>query len=286
MRDFSDDTRHLSLNTATLGHMMDGQGAGWSPEQVVDACAERGYGGICFWRREVEGRAHAIGEYARAAGLAVTGLCRTPFLIGPLAASSPAASLDDCRRAIDTTAELGAMALTMTVGGIVPGTHSMTDSLATARDMIAALLPHAEDAGVDLALEPLHPVYGGNRSCLVRVADAIDILQALAHDRLLLAVDVYHVWWDLSLSDALSRIDGDRIASYHLCDWLADTQDVLTDRGMMGDGVADLPKIRAAVEATGFQGYNEVEIFSVNNWWRRDPDEVLDVCLERYRTVC
>ena len=94
------------------------------------------------------------------------------------------------------------------------------------------------------------------------------------------AVDVYHVWWDLGLAEQLQRLGGHRIAGYHLCDWLADTTDVLLDRGMMGDGVADLKHIFEAVEGAGYHGYCEVEIFSANNWSQRDPNEVLDICLD------
>ena len=93
-------------------------------------------------------------------------------------------------------------------------------------------------------------------------------------------------WWDLSLGPELRRLGGERIAGYHLCDWLADTTDVLLDRGMMGDGVADLRRIRRAVEGAGYSGLCEVEIFSATNWWKRGPEEVLDTIVERFRTVC
>jgi sugar phosphate isomerase/epimerase len=105
-------------------------------------------------------------------------------------------------------------------------------------------------------------------------------------DNVGIAVDVYHVWWDTSLAAELKRAGPGRIFGYHVCDWLAETRDVLLDRGMMGDGVADLKAIRAAVEAAGYDGPCEVEIFSANHWWKRDPGEVLDTCVERYRTVC
>jgi sugar phosphate isomerase/epimerase len=120
----------------------------------------------------------------------------------------------------------------------------------------------------------------------VTVRDAIDMVEAVGHSAVTIAIDVYHVWWDLSLGQQLLRLGGDRIAGYHLCDWLADTRDVLLDRGMMGDGVADLRELRTAVESTGYRGYCEVEIFSAENWWKRDPAEVLDICLERFKTVC
>lgn len=286
LRDFSADHSALALNTATLGHNVEGHGAGWSPERVIDACASRGFGGIVFWRREVGNRAVEIGNRVRAAGLEVCGLCRSPFLVGPLAPTSRQQVMDDFHASIDMASELGAACLTICVGGVVEGSHSMSESLKQVRDIIAEAAPHAARGNVRLALEPLHPVYGGNRSCLVTVRDAISLCEDIGHPALGIAVDVYHVWWDLSLAAELRRLGGDRIAGYHLCDWMADTQDVLLDRGMMGDGVADLKSIRAAVEGAGYRGYCEVEIFSARNWWTRDPDEVLDVCLDRFRTVC
>ncbi|MEP3435260.1 MAG: sugar phosphate isomerase/epimerase family protein [Hoeflea sp.] len=286
MRDFSHDHSMLALNTATLGHNLEGHGAGWSPEQVIEACAERGLGGITFWRREIGRRAIEIGDRVRGAGMQVAGLCRTPFLTGPLAPPNRQAIIDDFKASIEMAHELGAPVLTIVTGGVIEGSHSITESLSRVQELVAAMAPVAADANVVLALEPLNPVYGGNRSCLVTVRDAIDMCQAIGADNVQIAIDVYHVWWDTSLAAELKRAGKGRIAGYHLCDWLADTTDVQLDRGMMGDGVADLRQIRAAVEATGYDGYCEVEIFSAANWWKRPPGEVLDTIVERFRAVC
>jgi len=285
MRDFSNDLSALSLNTATLGHNVEGAGAGWSPERVIDACAEHGIAGVVFWRREIGTRAAEIGAHARAAGVRVDGLCRAPFLVGPLAPSDRRAVMDDLRAAIDMTAELGAPVLTIVTGGVEPGTKGVTESFALVADRVAEAAPHAAERGVRLALEPLHPAYAGDRSCLTTTRDALDLCDAIGAPNLGVAIDVYHVWWDTDLPRQLARA-GERIYGYHLCDWLAETRDILLDRGMMGDGVADLRGIRGAVEAAGYAGPCEVEIFSAANWWRRDPDDVLETIVARYRTVC
>lgn len=285
MRDFSRDHSALALNTASLGHNIEGRGAGWEPGRVIDACAARGFGSIVFWRREIGLRALEIGDRARAAGLAVAGLCRTPFLVGADALDR-AAVLDEAKASIDMTASLGAAVLTIVVGGIHPGTKGTVESLRIVADRVADLVPYAAERHVKLALEPLNPVYAGNRSCLTTVRDAVDICAMVDMPNLGLAVDIYHVWWDSDLDAQLQRAGKDRIFGYHLCDWLADTQDVLLDRGMMGDGVADLKAIRASVEGAGYAGPCEVEIFSANNWWKRDPGDVLDVMVERFRTLC
>ncbi|MFT8958566.1 MAG: TIM barrel protein, partial [Gluconobacter oxydans] len=166
MRDFTHDHSALALNTATLGHNMPGAGAGWSAEQTIDACAERGIGGIVFWRPELQGRAAAIGQHARAAGVSVVGLCRSPFLVGPLTPQGRQAVVDDFRRSIDETADLGGKILTIVVGGVEPGTKGIRESLGIVTDRLSAVLDYAAERGVKLALEPLHPMYGGDRSCL------------------------------------------------------------------------------------------------------------------------
>lgn len=286
MRDFSNDHSMLALNTATLGHNVDGYGAGWTSEQVIDACAERGFGGIVFWRREIGSRSVKLGDRVRAAGMQVVGLCRTPFLTGPLASPTRAEIMDDFRASIDMAAGLQAPVLTIVTGGVEPGTLGLTESLKLVADRVAEAAPYAAERNVKLALEPLHPVYGGDRSCLVSVRDAVNLCETINHPNVGIAVDVYHVWWDLTLGAELKRAGSRRIFGYHLCDWLAETRDVLLDRGMMGDGVADLKAIRKAVEDAGYSGPCEVEIFSANDWWRRDPGEVLDICVERFRTVC
>ncbi|MBS1091154.1 sugar phosphate isomerase/epimerase [Gluconobacter sp. Dm-74] len=285
MRDFTHDHSALALNTATLGHNVPGAGAGWSAERTIDACAERGIGGIVFWRPELQGRAASIGRYARAAGVSVVGLCRSPFLVGPLAPQGRQAVVDDFRRSIDETAELGGEILTIVVGGVEPSTKGVRESLGIVTDRLSAVLDYAADRGVKLALEPLHPMYGGDRSCLPTVRDALDICDVLNSETLGVAVDVYHVWWDTDLPRQLERA-GTRIMGFHLCDWLVPTTDFLLDRGMMGDGVADLKALRAGVERAGYAGFCEVEIFSANNWWKRDPAEVLDVMIQRFRDIC
>jgi len=282
MRDVSNDHSTLALNTATLGHNLDGHGAGWSPERIIDACAARGMAGIVFWRREIGTRAVEIGDRVRAAGMGVVGLCRTPYLVG---SGTPGQMLDEVKASIDMAAGLGAPVLTIVSGGTEPGTKGVIESQKLLADRIAAVAGFAAERGVKLALEPLNPMFGGNRSCVFTVADALAVCDAVAADNVGIAVDVYHVWWDRTLPAACAAA-GPRILGLHLCDWLEDTADMLLDRGMMGDGVADLRGIRRAVEDAGYAGPCEVEVFSRDNWWKRDPDDVLDTMVARFRSVC
>ena len=170
------------------------------------------------------------------------------------------------------------------------GKPSHTDiglARAQVHDGIAATLDYARGVGMPLAIEPLHPMQAAERACVNTLEQALDICDALDPGRsgaLGVALDVYHVWWDPKLADQIVRAGGDRLLAYHVCDWLVPTRDLLNDRGMMGDGIVELRKIRALVEAAGYTGHVEVEIFS-DAWWSRPADEVLDTCVARYRTV-
>lgn len=282
MRDFSSDTSALALNTATLGHNLDGYGAGWPVERVIDACAAHGFGGIVFWRREIGSRAVVIGNRVREAGLEVSGLCRTPYLVG---SERPIAWLDETRASIDMAAALGTSVLTIVSGGTEPGTKGIAETQKILAERLAKVADHATECGVRLALEPLNPMFGGNRTCLMTVRDALNVCDLVGHEALGVAIDVYHVWWDSDLRESCAAA-GSRIVGYHLCDWLENTSDMLLDRGMMGDGVADLKGIREAVEAAGFAGPCEVEIFSRDTWWKTDPDILLETAVDRFKTMC
>jgi sugar phosphate isomerase/epimerase len=171
-------------------------------------------------------------------------------------------------------------------GGLPKGSKDLAGAHEQVRDGLAALLPHARDAGVPLAIEPLHPMYAADRACVNTLAHANDLCDELG-EGVGVAVDVYHVWWDPDLARQNARAGkAKKILAYHVCDWLVPTTDLMLDRGMMGDGVIDLKRIRAAIEQAGFNGAQEVEIFSASNWWKRPGKEVLAICADRFRTVC
>ena len=278
MRDFSGDTALLSLNTATVR-------AQWTLEQCIDGCARHGIGGIAPWRDKLdECGADRAARLIREAGLRVSGLCRGGMFPAATRAGRQAA-LDDNRRAVDDAATIGAECLILVVGGLPEGSKDIAGARMQVRDGIAALLDHSRAGGVPLAIEPLHPMYAADRACVNTLKQANDLCDALG-DGVGVAVDVYHVWWDPGLEAEIARAGAaGRILGFHVCDWLVPTTDLLLDRGMMGDGVIDIPKIRGWVEAAGYDGASEVEIFSQNDWWRRDADEVLATCIERHRTA-
>ena len=278
------DAGLLSLNTATVRKQ-------WTLPQIVDGCVRHGIRGISPWRDQVA--AAGLKESAqriRDSGLTVTGYCRGG-MFPAIDRESRRAAHDDNRRAVDEALTIGAPCLVLVVGGLPQDRDGIIRSkdLAGAREMvrdgIGDLLEYARGAGMPLAIEPLHPMYAADRACVNTMAHANDLCDELGAG-LGIAVDVYHVWWDPNLKSEIERAAGaspSRLLAYHICDWLVPTTDLLTDRGMMGDGVIDLPLIRSWMEACGYRGFHEVEIFSANNWWKRDADEVLAMCRVRHQ---
>ncbi len=280
------DSSLLSINTATLR-------AQWKLPEIVAGCARRGIRAIAPWRDQVA--AAGLKESAqriRDAGLTLSGYCRGG-MFPAIDRSRRRAALDDNKRAVDEARTLAAPCLVLVAGGLPTDDAGRPASkdLATAREMvrdgIGELLEYARPAGMPLAIEPLHPMYAADRACVNTMAHANDLCDELGTG-VGIAVDVYHVWWDPKLSGEIERAGAHpgRLLAFHICDWLVPTTDLLLDRGMMGDGVIDIPLIRSWMEAAGYRGAHEAEIFSASNWWKRDPDEVLLTCLERHRTVC
>lgn len=275
------DPNKASLNTATVRKR-------WDLAACIEGAARHGFAGISPWRDMLaECGVERAAKLIRDAGLRVSGLCRGGMFTAADAAGR-AAAIEDNKRAVDEAAAIGAVCLVMVVGGLPPGSRDIDGARQQVRDGLAAMLDYAKQQGMPIALEPLHPMYAADRACLSTLGQAIDLCEALDPDRtgaLGIALDVYHVWWDPNLAAGIRRAGRERLLAFHVCDWLVPTRDLLLDRGMMGDGVIDIAKIRAMVEATGFDGLYEVEIFSEQNWWQRDPDEVLEVIRERIAAV-
>ena len=291
MRDFSKDHDWLSINTATVRKQL---GAEVPVDRIIDQCAERGIRAISPWRDQVAAVGLAkVARQLKAHGMGLSGYCRGGFFPAPDAAGLKAA-LDDNRRAIDEAKTLDAPCLVLVVGalpGALEGKAAYTDigrARNEVRDGIAASLEYAREVGMPLAIEPLHPMQAADRACINTLEHALDLcdeLDAGKSGMLGVALDIYHVWWDPKLRQQIARAGRERLLAYHVCDWLTPTRDLLNDRGMMGDGVVELKKIRGWMEEAGYRGFSEVEIFSELDWWQRPGDEVLDTCIARHCSV-
>jgi sugar phosphate isomerase/epimerase len=276
MRDLAGHPELCAVNTATLGFQ--------APiAETIDAIAKAGFGGIAPWRREVEGQdVKAIAKHIRDAGLKVTGYCRSTYLTANTQAEF-LAGIADNYKALDDAATLGADSFMIVTGTLPQGSKDISAARAQVAEGLAMLCEYAQPRGVKIALEPLHPVYAVDRSCINLLSQALDLCDAIDAPNLGVCIDAYHVWWDPHLARDIARAaKSKRILGYHVSDWLSPTTDVLNDRGMMGDGVIDLKSIRGMVEDAGYTGLIEAEIFSSANWWKKPIEETLRVLKERF----
>ena len=266
------DTSKLCVHTITTKP--------WPIETAIDRFASHGVAGMTVWRDALAGRQiAATGQRIRDAGLSVVSLCRGGFFPAETEAGRQAA-IDDNRRAIDEAAALGAPLIVL-VCGAVPG-QPLEISRQQIQDGIETVLPQAAAAGVKLAVEPLHPMYADSRSAINTMQQANDICDAIDSPSVGVAVDVYHLWWDPHLQAEIQRCgEAGRIFAFHICDWRTPTEDLLNDRGLMGEGCISIRQIRGWVEEAGFGGFNEVEVFS-NRLWAGDQEEFLGRIVDAY----
>lgn len=265
------DLARLSLNQMTTQR--------WNLREAVDGCARAGIGWIGVWRDKLaEVGVEPGARLIRDAGLRVSGLCRGGMFPAPTTAERRE-RIDDTRRAIAAAAALGTDVLVL-VCGAAPD-KDIDAARQQIAEGIAAVADEAKAAGVLLAIEPLHPSFAATRSAITTLGEALDIAERLNHPSVQVAIDVYHLWWDPQLYAQIARAAG-RIAAYHVNDWLTSGGDPLTTRGMMGDGVIELRRIRQAVEGAGYRdGPIEVEIFNPT-YWAMPGDDVLSLMKERY----
>ena len=266
------DLARLSFNQIT--------GDRWTLAEAVDACAAHGIGWFAPWRQKVaELGAEESARRIADAGLRVSSLCRGGFFTAGGDADRRRAD-DDNRRAVEEAAILGTDVLVLVCGP--PRTRDLAEARAQIAGGIERLLPHAAEHGVRLGIEPLHPMMIGERSALVTLGEANDLVERFADPHLGVVVDVYHVFWDPRVDAELDRAAG-TVLGFHVCDWPADTKDTLLGRGLMGDGIIDIRALRERVEAGGYDGPIEVEVINPAVW-DLPRDELLGAVRERFAT--
>jgi sugar phosphate isomerase/epimerase len=267
------EIERLSLNQATV--------QGWSVAEAVDGCLRHGIPSIALWRHKIAetGLAECV-RLVREAGLQVSSVCRGGMFVAATA-EERRVRLEDNFRAVDEAAALQADSLVMVVGA------SVDVPIQAARQMVvdglAALVPYAEQRGVKIGLEPLHPMYAGDRSVLNTIDQALVMAVPYGPERVGVVLDVFHIWWDPTVLEQIERARG-RIFGFHVCDWLVPLPDVLLGRGMMGDGVIEIRRLREAVDRAGYSGPIEVEIFN-QKLWDTPGDVVLARMLERFEAL-
>lgn len=259
------DLHHATIHTFTTKP--------WTIDQCIDGYARHGFGGISVWRETVAG--HDLGRVRKKisdAGLNAVSLVRGGFFTGNSKEARAAAILEN-RSAIEDAEALG-LPMIVLVCGATPG-QIPSDNFLQIEQGLDEILPYAEAAGIKLAIEPLHPMYAGDRSAVCSLRDANDLVERYRHPLLGIAVDVFHVWWELDLQEQIDRCaEGGHLFAFHVCDFKPDMSHMLLDRGLPGEGVANVSVIDAWVRDAGFEGSTEVEIFS-HHYWAQDQDEFL-----------
>jgi sugar phosphate isomerase/epimerase len=254
----------------------------WKIEEAAKNFADAGVPAITVWRDALEGRdIRRTGQLLKDHGLNIVSLCRGGFFPN-VDKGKRVTSIDDNKTAIDEAAALGTDMVVLVCGA--DPRQSLDESRKQIQDGIMNLLPHAQALGVKLAIEPLHPMYADTRSAINTLAQANDMAEALKSPWVGVAVDVYHLWWDPSLEKEIKRCGANgNLFAFHVCDWNVPTTDMLNDRGLMGEGCIPVPTIRGWVEAAGFKGFCEVEIFS-NKFWKEDQSEFLKRIIKSYKS--
>ncbi|MFH8812657.1 sugar phosphate isomerase/epimerase family protein [Streptomyces hygroscopicus] len=268
----------LSLNQETIKQ--------WSLPELVEGCVKAGVTGVGLWREPVQRYGvRAAAELVRDAGLTVTSLCRGGFFTA-IDPERRAAALADNRAAVDEAAALGTGTLVLVSGGLPAGSRDLFAARERVADALARLAPYAADHGVRLAIEPLHPMYAADRCVVSTLGQALDLATRFPADQVGVVVDTYHLWWDDTVAAQIARAGaGGRIAAFQLADWITPLPEgVLLGRGQLGDGSVDFRWFRERVDATGFTGPIEVEIFNPD-LWARDGAEVLAEVVGRYREL-
>ncbi|QZY29633.1 sugar phosphate isomerase/epimerase family protein [Nocardioides coralli] len=263
----------LSLNQKTVDR--------WSLAEAVDACASHGLPAIGVWREPVAevGLDTAV-RMVQDAGLRVSSLCRGGFMTSPEAATRRERH-DDNRRALDEAAALGAPCLVVVPGGLPHGDRDLRAARGRVADAVEALVPHALETGVRLAIEPMHPIFAADRGVVSTLDQALAIAEPLPQAAVGVVVDTFHVWWEPGVEEQIARA-ADRVASYQVCEWITPLPpDALLSRGMMGDGHIDFHHLTSCVSATGYRGDVEVEIFNADVW-AADGHAVVDTLARRY----
>lgn len=270
------DLSRFSLNQETVKQ--------WSLPELAEGCAKAGVRRVGLWRAPVqEYGVERAARLMRDAGLAVTSLCRGGFLTAT-GRDERAAALADNRTAVDEAAALGTDTLVLVSGGLPAGSRDLPGARERIADALAELGPYAAERGVRLAVEPLHPMFASDRCVVSTLAQALDLAERFPADRVGVVVDTYHVWWDDTAGAQIARAGrSGRIAAFQLADWVTPLPaGVLLGRGQLGDGCVDLRGFREQVDAAGYSGAVEVEIFNPG-LWARDGAEVLAETVRRYR---
>ncbi len=253
-----------------------------STRETIELCARSGVPAVGLWRDETKelGIADTV-RLLDGLGVRASSLCRSGFVAPADSAAEWKRALDDNRAAIDEAAALGTEVLVFVAGGLADGSKDLAGARGRVADALEALAPYAQENGVRIAIEPLHPMYCADRAVISTLGQALELVKPFPETAVGVVVDTFHVWWDPQILETIAEAFG-RIVAFQVCDWITPLpQDVLLARGMMGDGHIDFASLTRAVTAAGYSGDVEVEIFN-HAVWESDPARIVRTTMRRY----
>lgn len=252
----------------------------WSLDECLKNYSAKGIGGISVWRNVIENQnLNDVNRRILDSGITPVSLVRGGFFTGKSEADRQKA-IDENKQCIDEAAAIGTD-LVVLVCGSTPG-FTIDDNIKMIEDGIQSVTEHAQKNNVRLGIEPLHPMYADIRSSVSSLRAANNMAERINSDYVGVTLDVFHIWWEEQLQQEIQRCaDLGKLFSFHICDWKTDMEDMLQDRGLMGEGIINVPQIRGWVEEAGFNGFNEIEIFS-KKYWAMDQHEFLDKMIDAY----
>jgi sugar phosphate isomerase/epimerase len=260
----------LSINQYTLRNS--------TIPQLLEDCAAERIPSVALWREKIaETGLDEVRKLLGDTGIKVSSLCRGGFFPASTL-DQQSKNLEENFRAVDEAAAIGAEVLVLVCGGIA--NRDIDRSREMVVEGIARLLPYAKQAGIKLGIEPLHPMFAADRSVIVSLSQANGIVELYKSRNLGVVIDVYHVWWDPAVYTEIARAAG-RIFGFHVNDWIVPLPDRLNGRGMMGDGVIEIRRLREAVNQAGYLGPVEIEIFN-EELWRLPGRELLRLAKDRF----
>jgi len=252
--------------------------------ELVSLYSKLGVPSISPWRSKFEEHnisTKTFNKLLDETGIEVNGVCFCGSY-GSKGKAGRQEQIDDNKKTIDFAVEIGAPSIVTLAGGLLADSKDLDYSRKFNMEALAEVLEYARQADVILGLEPLHPMYTADWSVVVSIKVANDWCDELG-EGIGIIVDVYHTWWDPDLEAEIQRAGQQkRIVAAHVSDWLVPTKDILLDRGIMGDGVIDIPQIRRWLEDSGFRGRYEVEIFS-NEYWQLEQEEYITLIKDRFQ---
>ncbi|ACI59635.1 Xylose isomerase domain protein TIM barrel (plasmid) [Rhizobium leguminosarum bv. trifolii WSM2304] len=251
----------------------------WNMPDAIEGYRRQGVSGIAVWRDKMyEYGVKRTARHLRDAGMWVPTFCATAWM-NQVDEDKFRSTLEENKRVLCDAAEVGAPNVVFVTGGPPQGTKDLHGFRSKMHDAIGELIGTARDVGIKIGIEPIHPMYAGDRHVINTMRQTNDLIDEFG-DILGIVADVYHCWWDPEFENELRRAGPDRILTFHYCDWLVPTRSWF-DRGMVGDGIIDIARYKRLLDEIGYKGPFELEIFSDLDWWKRDPDETVRIGIER-----